>query len=108
MSAFYGMICGNRGAATRGGSKNSGYKASAQSYDGSVITYLDYDQNGELTVQLSLSDHSSSYGDTMFRGTFKELQESLQLLKDIKSGKVSVTRHRDKSNKMKQLEKIFG
>ena len=78
MSAFYGMIQGNRGPATRGGSKNSGYKASAQSWDGSVITYLDYDKNGKLIITLATSADSSAYGDTKFRGTLDELNELLE------------------------------
>ena len=106
MSTFYGMVCGNRGAATRGGSKSSGYKATAQSWDGSVITYLDYDQDNNLTVQISMSDYSSS----KFRGTFDELKEAFDLLKDIKSGKVSVVRHRDPdgSKKLKKQMAYLG
>lgn len=108
MSKFYGMVRGNRGAATRGGSANSGFKSTAQSYDGSVITCLDYDQNDALKVRIELSEGSSTYGDVAFNGTFDELKEGLELLKQIKEGKASVTIHRKKSNKMKQLEKLFG
>lgn len=108
MSKFYGMVRGNRGATTRGGSANSGFKATAQSYDGSVITCLDYDQNNNLKVRIELAEGSTTYGDVAFSGTFEELKESMKLLKEIKEGKVSVVRHREKSNKMKQLEKIFG
>lgn len=108
MSKFYGMVRGNRGAATRGGSANSGFKATAQSYDGSVITCLDYNDADQLKVRIELADGSSTYGDTAFSGTFEELQEAFKLIKDIKEGKVSVTRHRAESNKMKQLKKLFG
>lgn len=108
MSKFYGMVRGNRGAATRGGSANSGFKSTAQSYDGSVITCLDYDQNDALKVRIELSEGSSTYGDVAFNGTFDELKEGLEFLKQIKEGKASVTIHREKSNKMKQLEKLFG
>ena len=108
MSRFYGMVRGNRGAATRGGSANSGFKSTAQSYDGSVITCLDYDQNDALKVRIELSEGSSTYGDVAFNGTFDELKEGLALLKQIKEGKASVTIHRAKSNKMKQLERLFG
>lgn len=99
MSKFYGMVCGNRGAATRGGSANSGFKATAQSYDGSVITYLDYDSNNKLIVQVGTSDHSSACTDWNshdFRGTFEEFKEMLNLYHDIKVGKASVVRHRQK------------
>ena len=108
MSKFYGMVRGNRGASTRGGSANSGFKSTAQSYDGSVITCLDYDQNNNLKVRIELAEGSTTYGDVAFSGTFEELKESMKLLQEIKEGKVSVVRHREKSNKMKQLEKIFG
>lgn len=40
MSHFYGIISGNRGEATRGGSKDSGYRATAASWQGSVRVYL--------------------------------------------------------------------
>lgn len=108
MSSFYGMVRGNRGAATRGGSANSGFKATAQSFDGSVITCLDYDSDHKLQVRIELSDYSNTYGDTVFDGSFDELKAAMQLLKEIRDGKVSITRHREKSNKMKQLERLFG
>ena len=75
MSKFYGCVRGNRGCATRGGSATSGFKASAQSYDGSVITYLDYDHDNKLRVRIDLADGSSSYGDMKFSGTFEELKD---------------------------------
>jgi len=40
MSHFYGIISGNRGEATRGGSRDSGYRATAASWQGSVQVYL--------------------------------------------------------------------
>lgn len=108
MSKFYGMVRGNRGASTRGGSANSGFKSTAQSYDGSVITCLDYDQNNNLKVRIELAEGSTTYGDVAFSGTFEELKESMKLLQEIKEGKVSITRHREKSNKQLQLERAFG
>lgn len=108
MSKFYGCVRGNRGCATRGGSANSGFKASAQSYDGSVITYLDYDHDNNLRVRIDLADGSSSYGDMKFSGTFEELKEALETWELLKSKKASITVHREKSNKMKQLERMFG
>lgn len=108
MSKFYGMVRGNRGAATRGGSANSGFKSTAQSHDGSVITCLDYDQNNNLKVRIELSDYTSTYGDVVFSGTFEELKESMKLLQEIKEGKVSITRHREKSNKQLALERAFA
>jgi len=78
MSKFYGMVRGNRGAATRGGSANSGFKATAQSFDGSVITELDYDENNKLIVRISVSEGSNCYGDLVFKGTLEELVNKLQ------------------------------
>lgn len=108
MSKFYGMVRGNRGCATRGGSANSGFKSTAQSFDGSVITCLDYDQNNNLKVRIELAEGSTTYGDVAFSGTFKEFKEALTLLKEIKEGKVSITRHREKSNKQLALERALG
>ena len=78
MSAFYGMIQGNRGEATRGGSKNSGFHASCQSWDGSVCTFMDYDSNDQLIVQIQIADGSACYGKTYFKGTLEELKKKLE------------------------------
>ena len=43
MSHFYGSVKGNRGWATRGGSKKSGYEAVAASWDGAIEVRLSYD-----------------------------------------------------------------
>lgn len=72
MSAFYGMVQGNRGAATRGGSRNSGFKSTVQSWDGSIITQMSYDDNDQLMVTVSYSTGSNCYGTTIFHGTFDE------------------------------------
>lgn len=78
MSTFYGMIQGNRGSVTRGGSRASGFKASAQSYNGSVITYLSYNDEDELMVEICVSEGSSSYGSQIFYGTFDEYINKLK------------------------------
>ena len=108
MSKFYGMVRGNRGASTRGGSANSGFKATAQSFDGSVITCLDYDSNNQLKVRLEIAEGSSTYGDTMFNGTLEELKEIFEMAKLVKEKKASITVHRAKSNKQLQYERMFG
>lgn len=82
MSKLYGSIQGNRGAATRTGS--SLMKASVQSYDGSVITYMSYDKDKDnpkeekLMVEVCVSDRSSSYGSRIFYGTFEEFVNKLE------------------------------
>ncbi len=72
MSAFYGMVQGNRGAATRGGSKASGFKTTAQSWDGSIITRMSYGDEGELMVEIEYAEGSATYGKQAFYGTFEE------------------------------------
>lgn len=74
MAAFYGMVVGNREATTRTGSKNSGFKATCQSYDGSVITDMYY-KDDELRVRISLADGSDCYGDQVFDGNMDELKQ---------------------------------
>ena len=49
MSKFYGMIQGGRGEATHCGHRF--IKSAVQSYDGSVITELEYNEIGELLVK---------------------------------------------------------
>lgn len=44
MAHFYGKIQGNRGEATRMGSRGSGFRAVAASWDGSVRTDLWHDE----------------------------------------------------------------
>ena len=78
MSAFYGMVQGNRGAATRGGSRNSGFRSTAQSWDGSIITRLSYNQDDELMVSIEVAEGSAPYGNNIFYGTFQEYIEKLQ------------------------------
>lgn len=77
MSTFYGMVQGNRGAATRGGSRDSGFRATAQSWDGSVITRLSYNQDDELMVSIEVADGSACSGSTIFFGTFQEYIDKL-------------------------------
>ena len=74
MATFYGQISGNRGTASRLGTKTSGLTVSAQSWDGSVITQLSYDSKDTLKVKLSIDDGSSFYGETVFNGTLEELK----------------------------------
>jgi hypothetical protein len=79
MSAFYGMVQGNRGAATRGGSRASGFKATAQSYDGSVITELTYNREGQLMVDVCVGKgESTCMGSRIFYGTFEEYIAKLE------------------------------
>jgi hypothetical protein len=75
MAKLYGSIQGNRGAATRMG--HSLIKSSVQSYDGSVINYMSYDDD-KLMVEVCVSKESSSYGRRIFYGTFEEFINKLE------------------------------
>ena len=78
MAKFYGQVSGSANtAATRRGSAKSGIKASVQSWDGSVITELNENKDGETIVSVSFSNESSSYGREVFRGTISELVAKL-------------------------------
>ena len=78
MSALYGSLQGCRGEATRCGSKNSGVRASVQSWNGSLVSYMDLDENGKPVVTLKTSEGSSGYGsETIFRGSLEELKAKL-------------------------------
>lgn len=112
MSLLYGTVTGQSDiSATRSGSRNSGIRVSAQSFDGSVIVDMDYLREDDFpTVRIGTSDISATstdYGSPDFVGTFEDFKKLLQLAQDIKTGKVSVVRHREKSNKQLALERAF-
>lgn len=78
MATFYGQVSGmGSTAATRTGSKRSGIRSSAQSYDGSIITELRYNKDDELVVSIDVAEGSSVWGKTVFTGTLAELVEKL-------------------------------
>ena len=61
MAHFYGSIDGNRGEASRLGSKHSGFRAVAASYQGSVRAYLSHDEaTGRDMVRVELDDWRGS------------------------------------------------
>ena len=76
MAKFYGQINGGRGTATRVGHRN--IRAAAQSYDGSVITELTYNDEGKLMVDICTDNHSTAYGHRIFYGTFEEFVAKLK------------------------------
>ena len=104
MAITYTTCCGMRSERTARGGRD-GCRASVQSYDGSIITRNWYDDDGTLKVRVGTNDGSSTCSDwnsNDFTGTFKEFKDLLKLVADIKSGKVSVVRHRDPKNKIKK------
>ena len=104
MSKTYCTCIGSRNERTaRGG--NDGCRASVQAYDGSIIVRNWYDENGTLIVCVGTNDGSScctDWNSNDFTGTFQEFKDLLKLATDIKSGKVSIVRHRDSKNKIKK------
>ena len=104
MSATYTTCCGMGSERTaRGG--NDGCRASVQSYNGSICISNRIDEDGTLKVRVGTNDGSSAHSDwnsNDFIGTFQEFKDLLKLHRDIKSGKVSVVRHRDSKNKLKK------
>ena len=80
MSKFYGTLIGQaRTEATRRGSDRTGIRASVQSWDGSLVSELNYNHDGKLIIDLSWSEGSSCYGnERLFNGTIDELREKLK------------------------------
>lgn len=81
MSTFYGTVEGQRGPATRCGSRSSGIRTAAQSWDGSVIVNLSYsERDGEdtLMVDINTSENSSAYGHNIWNGTYDEFVRLLE------------------------------
>lgn len=78
MSRYYGTLKGNRGLATRQGTSDSGLKVSAQSWNGSLITYIhDGPNDQEPIFDLMVSTGSELVGHTIFSGTLNELIKKL-------------------------------
>ena len=76
MSKFYGQVEGmSSTVATRRGGKF--IKTSAQSYDGSIQTRLEYNDSDNLMVEMSMCDGTGFYGDRVFRGKFEDLKDIL-------------------------------
>lgn len=77
MSKFYGTVMGSANTpATRRGSRS--IKVAAQSWSGSVVTRLHYNEKDELIIDLQLSDGSDTSGYTVFYGTMDQLRNKLQ------------------------------
>ena len=94
MTKFYATIQGSREPKTCTGAYD--IKASAQSYDGSVITRLVYIKD-KLHVNICTNENSNTSGDdydSCVCCTFDDFKDLLKLYNDIQSGKVSLVRHR--------------
>ena len=76
MSKFYGQVEGmSSTVATRRGGKY--IKTSAQSYDGSIQTRLEYDDRDNLIAEISMCEGTGFYGDRVFEGKFETLKNIL-------------------------------
>ena len=104
MALTYTTCCGMRNERTARGGRD-GCRASVQSYEGSICVSNWFDSDDQLKVRIGTNDGSSTCSDwnsNDFTGTFKEFKDLLKLAADIKSGKVSVVRHRESKNKIKK------
>ena len=104
MAKTYCTCIGMRGERTARGGRD-GCRASVQSYEGSICVSNWFDSDDQLKVRVGTNDGSSCYSDWSsdeFTGTFQEFKDLLKLAADIKSGKVSVVRHREPKNKSKK------
>lgn len=70
MAHFYGRIQGNRGEATRMGSRASGFQAYAASWEGRVSTRLWHnEERGEDWCEVSLErHHGAGSSHLLYRG----------------------------------------
>ena len=79
MSKFYGQTWTedrtSSTTATRCGHRS--ISASAQSYDGSIITRLEYDKTGALIVTIDIASDSRTHGETVYRGPLGQLADQL-------------------------------
>lgn len=79
MAHFYGQVRGNAATtASRCGTRNSGLRVSAQTYNGSVIvSVMDGKRDGKPVFTIEVDDGSSLYGEQVFSGTIAELVRAL-------------------------------
>lgn len=78
MAHFRGEIRGQRGEASRLGSKQSGLTVAAQAWDGQVVTRL-WHENGRDYVRVYVEANPATYGDagakhTLYYGPLAKLR----------------------------------
>lgn len=76
MAHFYGSLKGNRGTATRCGTKASGISASVQSWDGSVTVSLTFGSDGSPVLTIEGRDDSGTGGRTIWHGALRDFLEA--------------------------------
>ncbi|MCP4900166.1 MAG: hypothetical protein GY906_24610 [bacterium] len=72
MSHFYSSIQGNRGEATRCGTKGSGIRATAQSWEGSISVIMDHDHNSSKNTYEIRATSGSGIGGTIIKEGYVE------------------------------------
>ena len=78
MATFFGQVRGRAESyGTRLGTKTSGIESSVQSWEGSIITKMYYNEKNELMVNIETADGSNFCGQTIFNGTFEEYKKKL-------------------------------
>lgn len=81
MAKLYGTLQGNRSEKTCCGSASSGLKVSAQSWYGSLITYVNLNDEGKPIFSLYASEGSANScfdSKKLFEGTLEELKAKLK------------------------------
>lgn len=71
MAHFYGTVQGNRGAASRCGSKNSGMTVTANGWDVGAVIEIDH-INGRDVVKVYKTSGSNGYGGRQLVAEFEE------------------------------------
>lgn len=76
MSHFYGTVEGNRGAATRGGTKGSGLITTAAGWGGAIMVRVYHDKEGVDRYVITLGPWKGSEGayKTIASGVLKALR----------------------------------
>ena len=77
MSHFYGRVAGNRGSATRCGSKVSGYHTVAASWDGAIEVRLSYDPKTDTNYYTVYQTPWSGRAWTSARGIDQPIAEGI-------------------------------
>lgn len=106
MAALYTQCSGmSKTSASRRGSKNSGVRASVQSWDFSLIADLDLDEDNKPVLTLETSDDSrGSWGNTVYRGTGADFTTLLNLVRQLGTEEVIKTLKKKVSKKEKRAK----
>lgn len=97
MAIFYGTIRGNRGQATKVGSKSSGVTASVQSYEGSIITEIYYKDDIKYCTIGTNKNSSNHYNTVLYDGP----------LEDLIKGKVRISTPNKEDREINKLRQIY-